>query len=32
MNATIALLLIDIQRDYFPCGRMELVASEAAAI
>lgn len=31
MNTITALLLVDIQRDYFPGGRMELVASEAAA-
>ena len=26
-----ALLLIDIQNDYFPCGRMELTGAEKAA-
>lgn len=31
MNANTALLLIDIQRDYFPGGRMELVGPEIAA-
>jgi len=29
---TQALLLVDIQRDYFPGGRMELHRSEAAAV
>lgn len=31
MDATTALLLIDIQLDYFPGGRMELVEPQAAA-
>ena len=28
---SIALIIIDIQNDYFPCGRMELVNSMEAA-